>query len=115
MRPSRLDLKSGEAVHVTFCDPLASHGQTTGSAAWSGGCRDGQGTNMMSAEAMRPRLPVPTPRIRGEMLAFTKSQVDPSEAELIQRVLRGQDEAFRELVRPYEHAVFMATQSYPEE
>jgi RNA polymerase sigma-70 factor (ECF subfamily) len=36
--------------------------------------------------------------------------VDPSEAELIQRVLTGQDEAFRELVRPYEHAVFMATQ-----
>ncbi|MGA8835034.1 MAG: sigma-70 family RNA polymerase sigma factor [Candidatus Sulfotelmatobacter sp.] len=36
--------------------------------------------------------------------------MDPSEAELIQRVLTGQDEAFRELVRPYEHAVFMATQ-----
>ncbi len=45
------------------------------------------------------------------MLAATKSQVDPSEAELIQRVLRGQGEAFRELVRPYEHAVFMASQA----
>ena len=66
---------------------------------------------MMSAESMRPALPVTTPRIRGEMLAGTKSQVDPSEAELIQRVLRGQDEAFRELVRPYEHAVFMASQA----
>ena len=38
------------------------------------------------------------------MLAGTKSPVDPSEAELIQRVLVGQDEAFRELVRPYELA-----------
>src|SRR6266478_2400689 len=66
---------------------------------------------MMSAESMRPALPVTAPRIRGEMLAGTKSQVDPSEAELIQRVLRGQDEAFRELVRPYEHAVFMASQA----
>jgi RNA polymerase sigma-70 factor, ECF subfamily len=45
------------------------------------------------------------------MLAATKSQVDPSEAELIQRVLSGQDEAFRELVRPYEHALFMTTQA----
>ena len=33
-----------------------------------------------------------------------------SEAELIERVLEGEGEAFRELVRPYEHAVFMATQ-----
>jgi len=40
------------------------------------------------------------------MLAATKSQVDPSDAELNQRGLRGQDEAFRELVRPYERAVF---------
>jgi len=45
------------------------------------------------------------------MLAATKSQVDPSEAELIQRVLSGQNEAFRELVRPYERAVFMTTQA----
>jgi RNA polymerase sigma-70 factor (ECF subfamily) len=45
------------------------------------------------------------------MLAGTKSPIDQSEAELIQRVLRGQDEAFRELVRPYEHAVFMTTQA----
>jgi RNA polymerase sigma-70 factor, ECF subfamily len=44
------------------------------------------------------------------MLAATKSQVDSSEADLIQRVLLGQHEAFRELVRPCEHAVFMATQ-----
>jgi len=45
------------------------------------------------------------------MLPATKSQVDPSESELIQRVLRGQDEAFRELVRPYEHALLMTTQA----
>ena len=45
------------------------------------------------------------------MLAGTKSQVDPSEAELIQRALSGQEEAFRELVCPYERAVFMATQA----
>jgi RNA polymerase sigma-70 factor (ECF subfamily) len=45
------------------------------------------------------------------MLAATKSQVDPSEVELIQRVLRGENEAFRELMRPCEHAVFMATQA----
>jgi RNA polymerase sigma-70 factor, ECF subfamily len=32
-----------------------------------------------------------------------------SEAELIERVLKGDDEAFRELVRPCERAVFMAT------
>jgi hypothetical protein len=38
------------------------------------------------------------------MLAGTKSQVDPSEAELIQRALSGQEEAFRELVRPCEHS-----------
>lgn len=43
------------------------------------------------------------------MAAATKSQVGPSEAGLIERVLRGDDEAFRELVRPCEHAVFMAT------
>jgi RNA polymerase sigma-70 factor, ECF subfamily len=63
----------------------------------------------MSAEFVRPALPLTTPRTRGEM-AGTKSQVDASEAELIQRVLGGEGEAFRELVRPYEHAVFMATQ-----
>jgi len=38
-----------------------------------------------------------------------KRQGDPSEAELIERVLRGDEEAFRELVRPCEHAVFIAT------
>ena len=40
----------------------------------------------------------------------TKRQGDASEAELIERVLGGDEEAFRELVRPCEHAVFMATQ-----
>jgi hypothetical protein len=45
------------------------------------------------------------------MLAATKSQVDSSEADLIQPVLLGQDEAFRELVRPSEHAVFVATRA----
>jgi RNA polymerase sigma-70 factor, ECF subfamily len=39
-----------------------------------------------------------------------KRQGDSCEAELIERVLGGDDEAFRELVRPCEHAVFMATQ-----
>ena len=48
-----------------------------------------------------------SPRVRGEMSNSTAAGVDPSEAELIQGVLRGQDEAFRELVRPYEPAVFM--------
>ena len=42
---------------------------------------------------------------------FTKRQGAASEAELIERVLSGDDEAFRELVRPCEHAVFMATQA----
>ena len=64
---------------------------------------------MMSAEFVRPALRLTTPRTRGEMPG-TKSHVDASEAELIQRVLGGEGEAFRELVRPYEHAVFMATQ-----
>ncbi len=40
-----------------------------------------------------------------------KRQGDASEAELIQRVLSGQEEAFRQLVRPYEYAVFMAAQA----
>ena len=38
------------------------------------------------------------------MLAGTKSQVDPSQAEPIQRALTGQEEALRELVRPCEHS-----------
>jgi hypothetical protein len=38
------------------------------------------------------------------MLAGTKSQFNPSEAELIQRALSGQEEAFRERVRPCEHS-----------
>jgi len=43
-------------------------------------------------------------------VVLTKRQGDVSQAELIERVLRGDEEAFRELVRPCEHAVFMATQ-----
>jgi RNA polymerase sigma-70 factor (ECF subfamily) len=65
----------------------------------------------MSAESMRLALPVTTPRIRGEVSTGSVAGVDPSEAELIRRVLSGQDEAFRELVRPCEHALFMATQT----
>jgi hypothetical protein len=60
---------------------------------------------------MWPAFPMATSRICEQMLAATKSQVDPSEAELIQRVLSGQDEAFRELVRPYEHALFVTSQA----
>src|SRR5271163_334960 len=41
---------------------------------------------------------------------LTKRLAAASEAELIERVLRGDEEAFRELVRPCERAVFMATQ-----
>jgi RNA polymerase sigma-70 factor (ECF subfamily) len=63
----------------------------------------------MSAESMRPTLLLDTPRIREEMAAGTEAQVD-LEAQLIQRVLGGEGEAFRELVRPYERAVFVATQ-----
>jgi RNA polymerase sigma-70 factor, ECF subfamily len=66
---------------------------------------------MRSSESVRPALPETTPQITGEMSAATKLQVDPPEAELIQRVLGGQSEAFRELVRPYEHAVFMTVQA----
>ena len=47
------------------------------------------------------------------MAAGTEAQGD-LEAQLIQRVLGGEGEAFRELVRPYEHAVFMATQGLEE-
>ena len=65
---------------------------------------------MMPDETVRSALPLTTPRIGLEAQPGTNSHVDLSEAELIQRVLAGQDEAFRELVRPYEHAVFMATQ-----
>ena len=65
----------------------------------------------MSAALRRTALPAPSLRVGGEILAGTKSQVDPPEWELIQRVLGGQHEAFRELVRPCERAVFMATQA----
>jgi len=44
-------------------------------------------------------------------VVLTKRQGDASEAELIERVLGGDDEAFRELVRPCEHAVFIAAQA----
>jgi hypothetical protein len=66
---------------------------------------------MMSAVAVRTGLPGTSLCVDGETLAGTKSQVEPLELELIQRVLGGQHEAFRELVRPCERAVFMATQA----
>ena len=65
----------------------------------------------MSAVAVRIGLPRPSLRVDGETLAGTKSQVEPLESELIQRALKGQHEAFRELVRPCERAVFKATQA----
>jgi len=61
----------------------------------------------MSAETMPQALPVTTP----EMFTGSKSPVNSAEARLIQGVLSGQEEAFRELVRPYEHAVFMTAQA----
>src|SRR5271156_1346682 len=70
-----------------------------------------RGSEMMSAAPRRTAFPAPSLRVGGEILASTKSQVDPLESELIQRVLRGQHEAFRELVRPCERPVFMATQA----
>jgi RNA polymerase sigma-70 factor (ECF subfamily) len=60
---------------------------------------------------MRTALPATSFRVGGEILPGTKSRVNPLESELILRVLRGQHEAFRELVRPCERAVFMATQA----
>jgi len=41
----------------------------------------------------------------------TKSYVDANEAELIRRVNNGDKEAFYDLVRPYERAVFTSTMS----
>jgi hypothetical protein len=38
------------------------------------------------------------------MLAGTKSQVDPPEADLIRRALSGQEEDLRELVHHCEHS-----------
>jgi RNA polymerase sigma-70 factor (ECF subfamily) len=70
-----------------------------------------RGSEMMSAVAVRISLPGTSLRVDGETLAGTKSQVEPHESELIQRALKGQHEAFRELVRPCERAVFMATQA----
>ena len=70
-----------------------------------------RGSEMMSAVAVRTGLPGTSLRVDGETLAGTKSQVEPLESELIERVLGGQHEAFRELVRPCERAVFMATQA----
>lgn len=66
---------------------------------------------MMSTASWRTALPAPSLRAGGEISAGSKSQVDPLESELIERVLRGQHEAFRELVRPCEHAVFMAAKA----
>jgi len=70
-----------------------------------------RGSELMSAVAVRTGLPRTILRVAGETLAGTKSQVEPLESELIQRALGGQHEAFRELVRPCERAVFMATQA----
>jgi RNA polymerase sigma-70 factor, ECF subfamily len=60
----------------------------------------------MSVETMPQALPVTTP----EIFTDSKLPVETTEARLIQRVLSGQEEAFRELVRPYEHAVFVIAQ-----
>ena len=65
----------------------------------------------MCGESIPLALPMVNPQIRREMSNDTVAGVDPSEAELVRRVLSGEDEAFRELVRPCEHAVFMATQA----
>jgi RNA polymerase sigma-70 factor (ECF subfamily) len=66
---------------------------------------------MMTAESVQPEFPVTTPRTRGEESTSAVSPVDLAEAELIRRVLKGQDEAFHDLLRPYERAVFMAAQA----
>src|SRR5271155_2556847 len=58
-----------------------------------------RGSEMMSAAPRRTAFPAPSLRVGGEILASTKSQVDPLESELIQ------------LVRPCERPVFMATQA----
>ena len=46
--------------------------------------------------------------IEGPILAVTKPQVEVSEAALIERVAAGDPEAFYELVRPCERALFLA-------
>src|SRR6202040_669201 len=76
-----------------------------------GAVKAARGSEMMCAVDVRTGLPETSLRVDGETLAGTKSQVEPLESELIQRVLGGQHEAFRELVRPCERAVFMATQA----
>jgi RNA polymerase sigma-70 factor, ECF subfamily len=70
-----------------------------------------RGSETVPAVAVRAGLPGTGLRVGGGPLAGTKPQVEPLESELIQRVLGGQHEAFRELVRPCERAVFMATQA----
>lgn len=65
----------------------------------------------MSANPMPQTLSVSAAQTSREMFAGAKSQVESAEAVLIERVLSGQEEAFRELVRPYEHAVYMTTQA----
>ena len=70
-----------------------------------------RGGEMMSARPMRTALPATSLRVGGEILAGTKSQLYPLESEPIQRVLRGQHEVFREIVRPCGRAVFMPTQA----
>ena len=51
----------------------------------------------MSAVAVRPGLPRTSLRVGGEILAGAKLQVEPLESEVIERLLSGQHEAFREL------------------
>jgi RNA polymerase sigma-70 factor (ECF subfamily) len=41
-------------------------------------------------------------------VAAPQSQIDRNEAELIERICRGESELFYELVQPYERSVFMA-------
>jgi len=58
---------------------------------------------------MRPVLSATGFPVTEEIFTTTKSQVDVFERQLIRRVLAGDHEALRELVRPCEHAVFMTT------
>jgi RNA polymerase sigma-70 factor (ECF subfamily) len=47
-------------------------------------------------------------------LTATKAQIEAPETVLIKRVIQGDAEAFYELVRPYERAIFMAARSIVE-
>jgi RNA polymerase sigma-70 factor (ECF subfamily) len=77
-------------------------------------CAFGQETpdsKMTLSESPLSALRQVASRAQGQILAGTQPRVNSSEAGLIQRILGGENEAFCELMRPYEGAVFITARA----